>query len=349
MAPDLQANNRTQVLQYFPHLRSTDQGYTRILLKNTGTIKYLTFPSTGPASALYFDESLLAQPLPEQGDWNLAHIAQDPNNGLIHVLRTERVPLGTVGNEWHPRIVDYATLGDPEQDEHGNQPFRQDRSQIDGRAFGVAKALVIMSWLPAPSDQLSVEMEVYCWINDYGIGPQFLAHLTENNERVIGYLVEDIDGRAATSDDLPACRAVLSKLHMTGYLLGSGFTRSSFQILNSGRALITDFGSCQRCDVSDNEAFEREMVELETALRSTACWDDEAAVAAMTVEMWEHLQAIGERDGGIAEAAFNQLIQQGRITIPAETHRWMLHEERQKKGLIKDSSPAVAVGGQVKL
>lgn len=261
-----------QVLQYFPHLRSTNQGYTRILLKNTGTIKYLTFPSTGPASAIYFDESRLVEPLPE-GDWNLAHIAQEANNGLIRVIRTEKTPLSRVEPPWFTRFVDYTSLGDPEQDEQGNRPFRPDRSQIDGRAFGVAKAQVIMSWLPNSSHQLSVSTEVHCWINGYGIGPKFLAHLNENNDRMIGYIIEDVGGRAATASDLPACRAVLSQLHMSCYLLGRGFTGSSFLIQPSGRALIADFGSCERCKVDDTAAFQREMAELEAALGPTMTGD----------------------------------------------------------------------------
>lgn len=130
MGPFTQAS-QIQVLEHLPHLRSTSQGYTRILLKTTGTIKYLTFPSTGPASAIYFDESRLAEPLPK-GDWNLAYIAQNADNGLIHVVCTEKVPLGSVGPVWHTRVVDYASLRDAEQDEHGNQPMRQDRSGIDG-------------------------------------------------------------------------------------------------------------------------------------------------------------------------------------------------------------------------
>lgn len=188
-----------------------------------------------------------------------------------------------------------------------------------------------MSWLLNSSHQLSVETEVYCWINEYGIGPKFLAHLTENNDRVIGYIIEDVEGRPATVNDIPACHDVLSKLHRAGYLLGRGFIRSSFLILDSGRALIADFGSCERCDVDSNDIFQQEMAELEAALGSTAHWHDEAAVAAMTVEMWEHLRAISERDGGISEATFNQLIEQGRITIPSKTHKWMLYEERKRQ------------------
>ena len=294
--------------------------------------------------AIYFDESLLAQPLP-QGDWNLAHITQDANNGSILRFARRRC-LSALSGLYGLQML---SIMPPLEDEHGNQPLRQNRSQIDGRAFGVDMALVVMSWLPNSSHQLSIETGVHCWINGYGIRPKFLAHLTENNDRVIGYIIEDIEGRAAKIDDLPACGAVLSKLHMTGYLLGCDFTRSSFLILNSGRALITDFGSCERCAVDNHEAFQEEMAELETVLGSTARWHDEVAVAAMTVEMWEHLHAISERDGGIVEAAFNQLIEQGRITILSDTHKGMLYEERKRKGLVGNSPPAADSNNQSKL
>lgn len=65
---------------------------------------------------------------------------------------------------------------------------------------------------------------------------------------------------------------------------------------------------------------------LEAALNSTAPRrDDEAAVTAMTVEMWERLREISERDGGIAMEAFNQLVDKGRISMSSEMHRGLLY------------------------
>lgn len=109
-----------------------------------------------------------------------------------------------------------------------------------------------MSWLLNSSYSLSVETEAYIRINKYGIRPKFLAHLTENNDCVIGYNIEGVAGRATTVGDLPPCRAVLSKLLMAGYLLGRDSTPSSFRIQDSRRALIADLGSCERYKVDNN-------------------------------------------------------------------------------------------------
>lgn len=44
------------------------------------------------------------------------------------------------------------------------------------------------------------------------IAPEFLDHLTENG-RVMGFLMEKLEGRFARSDDLTQCTALLKRLH----------------------------------------------------------------------------------------------------------------------------------------
>lgn len=137
------------------------------MLKSTGRIKYPTFPSTGPASAIYCDESCLAKPLPE-GDRHLANIAQDGSNGLIRVLRTEMAPLDSIDPAWHTHIIDSAYLKDPDQDEHENQSILQTRPVTDRSASIWRRQRSRHSVLaPNSSQQPSVATEVYRWINEY--------------------------------------------------------------------------------------------------------------------------------------------------------------------------------------
>jgi hypothetical protein len=59
------------------------------------------------------------------------------------VAGTENVPLDIVGLVWYKRAADYASLGGQEQDKHGNQPLRQERSPIDGKAYDANGAFVM--------------------------------------------------------------------------------------------------------------------------------------------------------------------------------------------------------------
>lgn len=51
------------------------------------------------------------------------------------------------------------------------------------------------------------------------LSPKFLAHITENG-RVIGVLLEKIDGSPAGIDDLPKCEALVRSLHGQGLIHG---------------------------------------------------------------------------------------------------------------------------------
>jgi hypothetical protein len=62
---------------------------------------------------------------------------------------------------------------------------------------------------------------MYSLIDGQGIAPKFFAHVTENRNRVIGYIVEIVKARRATIADLPSCRDVSSKLHNLGIAHGS--------------------------------------------------------------------------------------------------------------------------------
>jgi hypothetical protein len=58
---------------------------------------------------------------------------------------------------------------------------------------------------------------------------------------VIGFVLEKVEGRYPTADDLPACQAVLSKFHSSGFILDRSFMKYNFLITPSGNAIITDF------------------------------------------------------------------------------------------------------------
>jgi len=91
--------------------------------------------------------------------------------------------------------------------------------------------------------------------NSTRIAPKFLGHLTENG-RVIGMLLEKLEGEFASIDDLPACSATLLKLHNIGLVHGD-VNRYNFIVDRAkGDARLLDFERV--------EGFEEEQARLET-------------------------------------------------------------------------------------
>lgn len=166
-------------------------------MRGTG-IKYLKFPSNQDNFPSGFDASRVLS-LPE-GDWNIGTFAnKDDSNEII-------IYLDSVVNLWHPRCVDSLDLV-------GDGGWGSFDVQVDRCDMGPGLVTVMMDWWPLWTQGPKFETEVHGWIQGAGVGPKFLA-LTENNHnRVIGFVVEKINGHAATNLDLPPCQSALSQLH----------------------------------------------------------------------------------------------------------------------------------------
>ncbi|CCM05127.1 uncharacterized protein FIBRA_07335 [Fibroporia radiculosa] len=83
------------------------------------------------------------------------------------------------------------------------------------------------------------ETVIYQEIDGEGIGPAFLGHLTEN-DRVIGFLMEYIEGRFAGIDDLAACQTIVRRPHALEIVHGD-LNRYNFVIKPDGSAILIDF------------------------------------------------------------------------------------------------------------
>lgn len=62
-------------------------------------------------------------------------------------------------------------------------------------------------------------VEEYREPGDPVIAPTFLGHVTENG-RVIGMLLEKLEGDSTSIDDLPACRKTLENFHLMNMVHG---------------------------------------------------------------------------------------------------------------------------------
>ena len=86
---------------------------------------------------------------------------------------------------------------------------------------------------------LNSETSAYQWIQNHQIGPQFLAHLTEEG-RVIGFAMERIiNCRHASSDDLALCQQALSKLPRLSIKHGD-INKHNF-LIHDDKATMIDF------------------------------------------------------------------------------------------------------------
>lgn len=72
------------------------------------------------------------------------------------------------------------------------------------------------------------------------IAPQFLGHLTENG-RVIGFLLEKVEGTYARLSDLPLCAAALKTLHSMGLVHGDVNKHNFVVDREKGEVRLIDF------------------------------------------------------------------------------------------------------------
>lgn len=239
-------------------------------------VYYLTIPET---PTQIFDEDTLCEPhrllpklpkLPE-GDWNEMLLTLGSGGHIETTISYE--PLAEVTACWHPRRVDILTT----------RRLARYNSQVSLIEWNGEISVAKLAPFPWEIPRLQRETVAYERIansetpQEHSIAPRFLGHLTENG-RVIGFLMERIEGRAATLLDLPQCAAVLRTLHSMGMVHGD-INKHNFVVeLATGRVRLVDFE--YTADFTPEEGGE-ELQCLEAALR------DESGLGAEVEEAGE--------------------------------------------------------------
>lgn len=199
-------------------------GYYRIILgdESSPVVKYLARYDPVNSFPDIRGERLDFDTVPE-GKWNVGYLKRNLIGGKYTLGYTDNGTFAAVKNLWHSSKIDYEALSRPlEHDGLDLQCAAQIYSTIhDGSQFDVAKVIVNIEWCPESVYGSDRETTMYSLIENHCVAPKFVAHVTENNERTIGFIVEKINARRATRNDLPACRLVLSKLHSLGIAHGS--------------------------------------------------------------------------------------------------------------------------------
>ncbi|KAK2734633.1 hypothetical protein FQN57_001627 [Myotisia sp. PD_48] len=316
-----------------------------------GVIKYFKAENPSGVTAFYPCGSLndLGFSTVPAGDWNVAQLvkvegeeekeaADDRAVTKLVVGSVEHRPLASVKHVWHPNRLDHHPF-----ESHGD-PL--DLSQKDPQCKGLIlthsivpsplhPSGVLISWEWGLDSVYGVDREtsVYSLIEGHDIGPTFLGHLTENDDRVVGYIVEKIHGRIATLEDLEACRLVLSKLHKLGIANGA-LDASNFLVTDEGRVVLHGFTACYR--PADSTDLAKEMDSVEEVLRKG--WSPPTP-SRIDRKLRDELDMIYKRDDGLHDTVREQAERDGTITITEEEHKRMLKELRA--GLNREELPII--------
>ncbi|KAI4235717.1 MAG: hypothetical protein L6R40_006406 [Gallowayella cf. fulva] len=170
----------------------------------------------------------LLPPFPS-GDWNKGHITKSMERPEPHFAWTRYADLPSITALWHQTYVDFHELGICEK-------LMPNVAEASHPVFGqVIAKYARFEWEIA---SYHAETEAYHWLNGHHIGPQFLGHLTEG-ARVIGFLLQKLDGHDACARDLARCEEVVRKLHSLDILHGD-LNRHNF-LVHEERVTPIDF------------------------------------------------------------------------------------------------------------
>ena len=166
------------------------QGLFRVRVNDTGKIKYLAFDHASQEDVgNCFSEHSLSF-LPPGDYWNWGSLVRDAQ-GRFWIQSVESRDLPSIPL-WHRDKVDYSVLGNRQYEDDGSQIVRQRNSEVESFMFpGDHRTIAVaMEWDPHHMGGMIAETETYQLIDGMEIGPKFVAHLTENGDRVIGHLRE---------------------------------------------------------------------------------------------------------------------------------------------------------------
>ncbi|KAI0388419.1 alpha-galactosidase A [Xylariaceae sp. FL0594] len=210
IAPDTTRVDRTGSMEVLSQEISDEEGIYRI--RNGQQVYYLTI------STDVFDEDTMCRPylllpqLPSLSDMSSRKIKLDRNEDSSLAITACHDPLQEVTFIWHEKRIDVLSL--PHIKRLRSGVFE---TLYEGRA-AVAKIACFEWQIPS----LTRETWAYYVLTTTQrpsdgplIAPEFLGHLTENG-RVMGFLMEKLEGRFAYSDDLTQCAALLKRLHGLG-------------------------------------------------------------------------------------------------------------------------------------
>jgi len=192
----------------------------------------------------------------------------------------------------------------------------------------------VREWLPAHWQGIENEAGVLRVIQERetGLAPRLLAHVVENGERVVGFLLERVGGvREAGIKDFGGCRTVLGRLHALGITKGK-LSRHAFLVREDGSVMMQgEFGSPPDDPADQERIMKAEMESLEGILsESPSAFEDQMARTLRLIdpERQKLLNEFHEVHGVILSFVFWQESREGggRITLTLEQHGVLVRE-----------------------
>ncbi|KAJ3545243.1 hypothetical protein NM208_g2609 [Fusarium decemcellulare] len=245
-----------------------DDCYFRVLTGDS--VKYVTIQ----AGALDAD-SLMDMPLRFQDilptlpygeiHWNAAYVSRNAATGKLEAA-LEKKDLPGVETVWHHKKISFLDLQRTQQLTLLAQECTT-KSEIlashnQSEKCEPSPMIAKIARFPWEIQYIEAETRIYKILQSSTIAPQFLGHIHEEG-RVIGFLLEKVEGRRAGMADLGTCRRTLGRLHSLGILHGDP-NRHNFIIGSSQEAVLIDF---EKSVVNaDARSLEKEMASLREQL-----------------------------------------------------------------------------------
>ncbi|KAH8900534.1 hypothetical protein GQ53DRAFT_616564, partial [Thozetella sp. PMI_491] len=243
-------------------------------------VKYLAAPKPNPIPYLpdVNGDRLGFNTVPA-GDWDIASLIPSSDGKLV-INNVEKARFPNITPAWHSASIDLLELSRPKEQskDYENQGSSRyaGELQLGGHLpaalfpgpASLGQAKVAAYWSldleGRHSHGLARESHIYSLIRDASIAPRFLAHLTDNRERIIGYVLESVPARAAEIGDLDRCRDVLQKLHGLGIAHGH-LTKDAF-LIHQDTAVVQILYFYSSYETTDRDVLAREMTLLEEVL-----------------------------------------------------------------------------------
>ncbi|KFY51045.1 hypothetical protein V495_00012 [Pseudogymnoascus sp. VKM F-4514 (FW-929)] len=242
-----------------------DDAYFRILAATN--VKYITIKAghlDGESledMPLNFQNMLPSLPY-DKDDWNSAYITRSTVSGELESALSQ-ITLPTVQTVWHSNMINLLDLEKIETLRMLAQKCKWKQGSADDETHDQKTMITKMARFPWEIGYIEAETCIYQLIQPLGITPPFLGHIHEAG-RVIGFLLEKVEGRHANPEDLEICKAALKRLHNQRILYGD-CNRYNFIVGADGKVTLIDLEGA-KVD-ADTEVMEKEMASLEDKLQ----------------------------------------------------------------------------------
>lgn len=255
-------------------------------------IKYLVIPFNILPFEISCNEGALIQHLPPlpPGEWKMALLATkkdetdvstntnadvlsakskgqqtcNDNNTPTVFWTNLKTALPSIRGAWHENRFEYSTLMAPTEPNRypKGHILRQNVFILESPLFS-EPVMVKFAATRAQIAPFTKETQAYKLLLSRDVGPKFLGHVTEEG-RVIGFVLEFVQGRVPGIEDREACETALEELHALGLKHGD-LELGSFVVREDGKGVVLlGLKSMDAC--WDDNLLKREMRMVELVL-----------------------------------------------------------------------------------